>query len=196
MPRFFRRFRGRRRFRKLRMMRKPTITRLVDIGSPLGIQIAATSIDNYQLVVADDTPDPTVVSNDTTVAEVEEDSVCVGGRLTLYLNAASTGDAQRSVDICLYRDYRSQITDPTAGTVSDTIFTGPATLSNQNFRRNVMMFRKVFFTANRDKAIIPLRLNPKKGFIPQGTRIKLVVDNTSNQAVNVTLVGKMKFRHP
>lgn len=197
----FRSRRFRRNFRRFntnriaRRIQNRTVRRYVLIGKDTADAVGAGVIDVHSLVTVNNAPDNSVISNGTTIAELEEESYVNRIKLQLFINGTATGDANEPIDVILYRDYKGQV-----GNITDPadIFDGPNTEANDELRRHAIWFKRLYLTAAKDRQQFFINTTMKgKGYLPQGSVIKLAIMNKSaSESIQTSVIGHIYAKTP
>lgn len=188
--RFGRRFRARRRFRRF----GGTLEKRNNYIETAVIELPEASVDTISLLTGADAVTNNV-SNDTNVADCEKGSKIIGGRVTVLLSIAETGQPARLISYALYKDSAfGAMTD--IADISD-VMTPSTSQVIATQKKYTVLKGKTFMGDQSDK--MTLRFGPrvlrKLGKLREGETVKLFLQNettTANRAINFAVHGYIR----
>lgn len=158
-------------------------------------QIAANSVTNYVLLLADDDPDYEVGGDGSTPAECEADAKIIDIDLRIQLLIASMAGATIS-----YQLYRAEENAYPALSTLTELFSNDDSLANLNIRKNTLAYGAVLGASERDISSIRIRVRRKAlkraGKLHDTDRLYLGFHNThASTAAEALLYGTITTVH-
>lgn len=137
--------------------------------------LAAATTDTIGLITTADSPDHTLVSNGTNVAQVDRNSRITGIKVILSIVAAPAPDDPIPVGVMLWKD--NQYGQATPPTTTDDILVPSTTMTLANQKANTCMFRRFYLTGVSDKYTMSLKIPRRLRTLREGEFIRLIVSN-------------------
>lgn len=135
--------------------------------------LAANTTETLSLILSDDTPSPTVISDGTTIAECEEGSRVIPRKLKIAFTSAVSDPV--AVAFLVWKDGSfGAPTDPT--TAQDVVSAGSA-LQSAALKKFACMYQKFWLSPNSDQKNFFIRIPKRLRRLRQGESIKLTVTN-------------------
>lgn len=183
-------FRGRPPMRRntsrgFRMVRKPLSTSYIETSGNITLAAGATA--NYSLLLANDSPDKSIITNlASTVAHTENNSK-IGPKSFIQLGLFSpTGPA--TVTLWSYMNAKGLVVAPTNGFAFST---GPTTLANANLRKHTLLYKRVSLTAESPRNI-RLKLSTRRNnYLSDGSILVLAITNPAATSIEYNAYGRI-----
>lgn len=173
------------------MAKLKTIRANVNINTTL----AAATTTTYSLLTASDSPNPALVSDNSTIAQCENNSIIGKTHLQLVLvpNAQITDPIQYS--FVLWKD-RVNFGAPADPASALDVLQPSTTSALSVFKANVAMFRRNFLSASGDKHTYYLKIPRRLRIMKEGDILKLTITNSeaATDAIEFFVSGYIAVR--